>query len=134
MKGTCLCGAVEVVANDAGQIGLCHCGMCRRWTGGPFFAVHCDDTVQFSGAALKTFRSSEWAERAFCGTCGSTLYYRLVPDGAYYVSAGLFQEQAFELASQIFIDEKPPFYALANQTPTLTGQQVFEQFAGGNGG
>lgn len=52
---------------------------------------------------------------------------------AYYVSAGLFQDQAFELASQIFIDEKPPFYALANQTPTLTGQQVFEQFAGGNG-
>ena len=34
MKGTCLCGAVEVVANDAAQIGLCHCSMCRRWTGG----------------------------------------------------------------------------------------------------
>ena len=39
MKGTCLCGAVEVVAGDATQIGLCHCSMCRRWTGGPFFAV-----------------------------------------------------------------------------------------------
>jgi len=59
--------------------------------------------------------------------------HALLPAGEYYVSAGLFQDQAFELASQIFIDEKPPFYALANQTPTLTGQQVFEQFAGGNG-
>jgi hypothetical protein len=129
MKGSCLCGSVEVVANESSEIGLCHCGMCRRWTGGPFFAVHCDDKVQFSGDTLKTFRSSEWAERAFCGNCGSTLYYRLVPDGEYYVSAGLFQDHVFELASQIFIDEKPAFYTLANQTPMLTGQQVFAQFA-----
>ena len=129
MKGHCLCGAIEVVANESSEIGLCHCSMCRRWTSGPFFAVHCDDKVQFNGSTLKTFRSSEWAERGFCDTCGSTLYYRLVPDGEYFVSAGLFQENAFELASQIFIDEKPGFYALANQTPMLTGPQVFEQFA-----
>ncbi len=133
MKGHCLCGAVQVTANDATEIGLCHCSMCRRWTGGPFFAVHCDDNVQFSGETLTTYRSSEWAERAFCGTCGSTLYYRLLPAGEYFVAAGLFQDSDFELASQIFIDEKPAFYALANQTPLLTGQQVFAQFAGGNG-
>lgn len=132
MKGSCLCGAIEVVAGEHAEIGLCHCSMCRRWTGGPFFAVHCDDKVQFTGGTVKTFRSSEWAERAFCDTCGSTLYYRLVPDGEYFVSAGLFQEHEFELASQIFIDEKPPFYTLANDTPTLTGKQVFEQFAAGD--
>jgi hypothetical protein len=43
----------------------------------------------------------------------------------------LFQQAPLELVSQIFIDEKPPFYALANDTPTLTGKQVFEQFAAG---
>jgi len=132
MKGNCLCGAIEVTANDARDIGLCHCSMCRRWTGGPFFAVHCDDKVRFEGDALRTFRSSEWAERAFCGTCGSTLYYRLVPDGEYFVSAGLFQDHDFTLASQIFIDEKPAFYELANDTEKLTGQQVFERFAPGD--
>jgi len=45
------------------------------------------------------------------------------------VPAGLFQSESFQLASQIFIDEKPDFYELKNETPTLTGQQVFEQFA-----
>ena len=132
MKGNCLCGAIEVIAGDAHvQIGLCHCSMCRRWSGGPFFAVHCDDKVRFNGAEPRRYRSSEWAERGFCGDCGTHLFYRLVPDGEYFVSAGLFQQAPLELVSQIFIDEKPPFYALANDTPTLTGKQVFEQFAAG---
>ena len=55
-----------------------------------------------------------------------------MPDGEYFVTAGLFQEQSFELASQIFIDEKPSYYELANETPKLTGREVFEQFANGN--
>ncbi len=46
--------------------------------------------------------------------------------------AGVFQDHSFALASQIFIDEKPPYYDLANQTPMLTGREVFEQFASGN--
>ncbi|MNV28729.1 Glutathione-dependent formaldehyde-activating enzyme [compost metagenome] len=132
MKGSCLCGAIGVVAGEHSEIGLCHCSMCRRWSGGPLFAVHCDDKVQFIGGTPKAYRSSEWAERGFCGECGTHLYYRLVPDGEYFVPAGLFQDRAFELASQIFIDEKPPFYTLANDTPMLTGKQVFEQFAAGD--
>ena len=132
MKGNCLCGAVEVIANDRSEIGLCHCSMCRRWSGGPLFAVHCDDQVQVIGSTLSTYRSSDWAERGFCGQCGTHLYYRLVPDGEYFVPAGLFLEQTFALASQIFIDEKPGYYDLANQTPMLTGREVFEQFANGN--
>lgn len=131
MQGTCLCGAIEVIAGEHSEIGLCHCGMCRRWSGGPLFAVHCDAKVQFNGGTPKVYRSSEWAERGFCADCGTHLYYRLVPEGDYFVPAGLFQDREFELAGQIFIDEKPAFYALANTTPTLTGKQVFEQFAGG---
>lgn len=130
MEGACLCGAIGVVAADHAEIGLCHCSMCRRWSGGPLFAVHCDDKVQFTGATPKAYRSSDWAERGFCGECGTHLYYRLVPDGEYFLPAGLFQDNTFTLASQIFIDEKPPYYALANDTPMLTGKQVFEQFAG----
>ncbi len=62
-------------------------------------------------------------------TCGTHLFYHLLPTDEYILSAGLFQDQGFELTGQIFIDEKPDFYALKNDTPTLTGQQVFEQFA-----
>ena len=114
MKGHCLCGGVEVSAGDHLEVGLCHCSTCRRWSGGPLFAVHC---------------GTEWAERGFCPTCGTHLFYHLLPTDEYIVPAGLFQNESFQLASQIFIDEKPDFYELKNETPTLTGQQVFEQFA-----
>lgn len=133
MKGNCLCGAIEVVADDHADVGLCHCSMCRRWSGGPMFAVHCGTGVTFNGAAAKAYRSSEWAERGFCGDCGTHLFYRLLPTGEYILPAGLFQDRDFALASQIFIDEKPAFYALANDTETLTGRQVFARFASGNG-
>ncbi|MCX4072726.1 GFA family protein [Aeromonas caviae] len=88
------------------------------------------ERVQIDGNEMALFyRSSEWAERGFCPTCGTHLFYHLLPTDEYILSAGLFQDQGFELTGQIFIDEKPDFYALKNDTPTLTGQQVFEQFA-----
>ncbi|RMH93500.1 GFA family protein [Lysobacter pythonis] len=130
MKGSCLCGAIEVTAPDQDDIGLCHCGMCRRWSGGPFFALHLGTHVEFGGGKPSTYRSSEWAERGFCPTCGTHLFYRLLSSNEYILSAGLFHERPFHLGSQIFIDEKPDWYELANQTPKLTGAQAFAQFAG----
>ena len=129
MKGACLCGAVEVTAADHNEISLCHCSICRRWSGGPMFAVHCGTGVLFSGQAPSVYQSSDWAERGFCATCGTHLYYHLLAADEYILPAGLFQDRDFSLASQIFIDEKPTFYDLANDTPTLTGKQVFAQFA-----
>lgn len=133
MKAKCLCGSVEVTAPDHEEVGVCHCSMCRRWGGGPMFAVHCGPGVEFGGTTRpKTYRSSEWAERGFCPTCGTHLFYHLLPSDEYILSAGLFQgEEAFRLASQIFIDEKPGFYDFANQTPVMTGAEVFAQFGSG---
>ena len=135
MKASCLCGAVEVTAPDHNEVSVCHCSLCRRWGGGPMFAVHCGHGVSFAGSAKpRTFRSSEWAERGFCPNCGTHLFYHLLPSDEYILSAGLFQDQTgFRFASQIFIDEKPAYYDFANPTPTLTGKQVFEQFSGGGG-
>lgn len=128
MKAKCLCGAIEVEAPDHGEIGLCHCSMCRRWTGGPMFAVHCGPDVRFSGQAPSRYQSSDWAERGFCPTCGTHLFYHLLPSDEYILTAGLFQDRDFNLSSEIFIDEKPAYYELKNETRKMTGQQVFEQF------
>lgn len=129
MKGKCLCGSIEVHAPDHQEAALCHCSMCRRWSGGPMFAVHCGPDVQFNGAAPATFRSSDWAERGFCPSCGTHLFYHLLPSNEYILPAGLFQDQEFHLASEIFIDEKPAYYELKNDTRKMTGQEVFEQYA-----
>ena len=131
MKGLCLCGAVSIVVQDRRDIEVCHCGMCRRWGGGPLFAVHCGSELQIAGSGkVKTYASSAWAERAFCGECGSHLYYRLQPTGEYIVPAGLFgdlPEAVF--TTQIFIDKKPGYYRFANNTAELTEADVFAKYA-----
>lgn len=130
MKGQCLCKSVTIEAPDVGEVGLCHCSMCRRWGGGPMFAVHVADGITVDGADNVThYQSSDWAQRAFCKTCGSHLYYKLLPSNEYILSAGLFQDRDFAMNGQIFIDEKPGWYALANETPTMTGAEVFAKFA-----
>lgn len=97
-------------------------------------AVHCGSGVHFVGeAAVARYASSEWAERAFCKICGTHLYYKLLATGEYFMPAGAFDQEDFELASQIYIDKKPAYYALANRTPTLTEQQLIEKYANSTG-
>jgi hypothetical protein len=132
ISGACLCGAVRFsVRAKSMEVGVCHCSMCRRWTGGPFMAVEAAAPPAFAGEEhVAVYRSSDWAERGFCGRCGTVLFWRM-PDGRHYaVSAGaLDSASAFTLGAQVFIDEKPDFYDFANDTPKLTGQQVFELFS-----
>ena len=129
MKGSCLCESVAVETATIGEFEACHCSMCRRWGGGPFLSVHCNSPVTFSGEEfIKTFASSEWAERGFCGKCGTHLFYHLKPSDEYIVPVGLFQSEGdFKFKSQIFIDKKPDFYEFSNETEQLTEQQVFEK-------
>ena len=131
MKGRCLCGGVTVTTPDNVGMNACHCGMCRRWGGGPLMSVHGGSDVQFEGAAnIATFQSSEWAERAFCKVCGTHLYYRLLTANDHALSVGLFQEgQMFEFEEQIFIDQKPDYYDFANDTAKLTEAEVFAKYA-----
>jgi hypothetical protein len=77
---------------------------------------------------IAVYASSDWAQRAFCRECGTHLYYKLLATGEYFVPAGTLDSTDFRLASQIYIDKKPPYYAFANQTPTLTEQQVIERY------
>jgi hypothetical protein len=132
MTGGCLCGAVRFTAAPAKrEIGVCHCGMCRRWSAGPFLALECGATLEVEDTTnLGVYRSSEWAERCFCKVCGASLFYRLVGKDFHAVSAEAFDDrEGFVLASQIFIDEKPGYYDFANKTHTMTGAEVFAAFA-----
>ena len=131
-KGSCLCGAVQVTAKSMShKVGACHCGMCQKWTGGPLMAVDCGTDVSFKGEEhIKVYNSSDWAERGFCGQCGSHLFYRLKDNQQYMMPTGLFEgckDLVFD--HQIFIESKPSYYSFANDTHNMTGEEVFAQFA-----
>jgi len=130
-SGQCLCGAVRFTAKEVEtHYHACHCGMCRRWAGGPgFFAAA--SGVEFHGAeSILRYDSSEWAERGSCKSCGSNLFYYLKPAARYVMCVGAFDEPTnFELAGEIFIDHKPAGYGLAGIHPRQTEAEVLAQFA-----
>jgi len=135
MTGQCLCGAVRFSAEDvAHQIGACHCVQCRRWASGPYFAVRAG-SVAFEGEDnIGCYRSSGWAERGFCKQCGSSLFYRMIEEDRTMMAVGAFDDQSgFELVHQVFIDQKPDFYALAQETRTSTGDDFFARYAPAKG-
>ena len=131
-KGSCLCGAVKItVKKMKNNVDACHCGMCRKWGGGPFMCVDCGSDVTFEGEEnISVYDSSDWAERGFCKKCGSHLFYRLKEVNDHQVPVGLFDEQNnyhFEL--QVYIDQKPSFYDFANKTKEMTEAEVIEKYA-----
>ncbi len=133
VSGKCLCGAVSFSAKIAEpHVGACHCAMCRRWGSGPFMEVDCGTDVTYEGAGnISTFSSSDWAERGFCSTCGSNLFYRLKESGQTMMAVGLLDDDGgLDLKGQVFIDEKPPYYSFAEKTEELTGAEVFAMFGG----
>ena len=135
--GRCLCGKVTYrLEGEATEVGACHCEMCRRWTGSPGMAIHLSAAPAIDGEEHITwYDSSDWAERGFCATCGSSLFYRLKGESPeYYLHAGTLDDQSgLVLKEQIFIDEKPGYYAFAGDIPAMTGEEVFAMFAAADG-
>lgn len=135
--GKCLCGAVSYsVEMTKDSFGTCHCSMCRRWTGGIFLGFEAQpDKISFEGSEnIAAFASSEWAERASCAKCGSSLYYRITApgphSGVYHVGVGTLDDtDGLSLTEQLFIDIKPDAYSFVQKTHDLTAAEVEAFFA-----
>ena len=108
MTGQCLCGAVRLrVADHETRVGACHCRMCQRWSGGLFLCFSGKPEGFHVEGPVVRHASSDFAERAFCGTCGSHLWMRdTTRDDAYYeLMPGLFDDaRDFTLRSEIYTD------------------------------
>ncbi|MDV7144081.1 GFA family protein [Tropicimonas sp. TH_r6] len=133
MKGRCMCGAVTLdVAPEKRELHACHCEMCRRWTGSVFVEIDVAAPDLTVAGPVKTIASSDWAERAWCDTCGSTLWYKVTLPGheRYAVAAGLFEDAGgFALAKEIYIDCKPQGFSFAGERPTETKSEVEAKYA-----
>ena len=81
---------------------------------------------------MPIYKSSEWAERAFCKVCGSVALLALQRPDEYSFCAGTLDDQsALELTTEIFIDEKPTNYAFANETQEDDGRRGHGRFMAG---
>lgn len=130
--GKCMCGAVSFEAAELGGFGVCHCKMCQRWTGSALFGVTVPEaamTITAGQDAIVALRTSAWATRSHCGTCGSPLWYRYDKGedgrGNYEVPIGLLDDaNGLVLAREIFIDAKPDSFGIAGDHDRLTEAEL----------
>lgn len=122
--GSCLCGAVRFdIAVPEPDFSICHCGMCRKWSGGPFEAAHGGDLKFEKDDGLSWYRSSEWGERGFCSRCGTVLFWRFADKSQDFVGVSveaLDENDDLTLHRHIYIDSKPARYDFADDRPRLT--------------
>lgn len=119
--GRCLCGAVTItVRGKLGPVSYCHCSQCRRQTGLYYATTDAVITdVEITGRdSIGTFRASADAERAFCGVCGSALYWKGDGESRISLMAGLFPNPTeFDGGYHIFCADKGDFYEIADGLP-----------------
>ena len=139
--GQCLCGAVSYeLAEAPSSYGACHCVMCRRFSGGIEMGVEVPPAgITWTGEErIGTYQSSDWAERGFCKTCGSSLFWRLTAEGPMQgllsLSAGSLDDlNGMEFKTEVYIDAKPDSYAFAGDRKRMTEAEVMAMVAGPEG-
>ncbi len=136
--GHCLCGAVGfTISPHTPEVGACHCKMCQRWAGSALLAMETPaDAIKFAGEShIKRFQSSDWAERAWCDSCGSSLWYRVTtPSDAphpFEIPIGLLDDTAgLTMTREIYFDEKADLVDFKGEREQLTTAECLALYAG----
>lgn len=126
MTGHCLCGAVRFkAAGHPIKVMHCHCSMCRRQSGAAFatYAMFTAADVRFLGAPPISYRSSSFAQRSHCGTCGSPVSFLYDGEpGLVYLAAGLFDDpDTLSPSEHWYAEDELPWLHLADGLPRLSG-------------
>ena len=84
ISGGCLCGAVRFQASGApDRVGLCHCLVCRKHHGAVFFAA----AIFPEGSVTVSGQTSQFQDRHFCPTCGSSVFSKSVGEIELHLGA-----------------------------------------------
>jgi hypothetical protein len=127
-KGECNCGAVKFeIATELSGIYMCHCSICRRFTGSSGIAVVVVPNEQFrwvQGRDLVTTwkkPGAEW-EAWFCSVCGSVVPGENDP-GTTFVPAGSINQggEALKVVHHVWVGSKAAWDEIGD-----AGQQHLE--------
>lgn len=121
-EGGCLCGAIRYRASAAPVRGvICHCEICRRHSGAPCLAfVHFPkDAFQWLGEEPRWYRSSAFAERGFCPSCGSTLGMReeILSERVQVCIGSLDKPEFVQIQDHVWVGSRLPWFDVADDLP-----------------
>lgn len=113
--GSCLCGAVSYnVTGPLRPVVACHCSQCRKTSGHYVAATQAARAdVAIAGESLVWYRSSEVAQRGFCGRCGSNLFWQRHGSDRISIWAGTLDgPTGLKMTSQLYPEDKGDYYDL----------------------
>ena len=106
------------------QVTECHCSQCRKQAGHRHASTGAKTSdIEIDGAANITwYRASPDAERGFCLTCGSHLFWKQsTRDHTGILAASLDEPSGLRIAKHIFVDDKGDYYDIADGLPQFAG-------------
>ncbi|CUH75534.1 GFA family protein [Tropicibacter naphthalenivorans] len=118
-KGHCLCGAIqfETSAQPQGP-SLCHCSQCRRQSGHLWGSAYVPRAALRITGDVRWYDSSEQAQRGFCPTCGSFLFWHAhAEDTISFALGALDNPTGITLEKHIFTKDKGDYYAITDDVP-----------------
>ncbi len=124
LEGGCLCGAIRYATDGAVfHESVCHCSMCRRASGAPvvaWFSVP-RATLRVISGSPAWYRSSAKAERGFCPTCGTPLFYRssVLTEEIDITSASLDEPARVPPKDQIYTATRIPWVGTIDALPAF---------------
>ena len=117
--GGCLCGHVRYeVRGPLRDVWLCHCVECLRWHGhvAAFTSVAREALVIADETQMRwtaSPNSATNARRAFCGECGSSLFWEAPGSTTISIAAGtLDQPTGLRTAGHIYVGQAADYYEL----------------------
>jgi hypothetical protein len=101
---------------------MCHCSLCRKVSGvasNAIIVVPETDFEWLSGEELRrVFKRPTGWQTTFCATCGSPLPQTLRGAAAYWVPAGLLDDDpGLRIAGHIFVGSKASWDEIAGDAP-----------------
>ena len=119
IRGTCLCGAITFETPVAPRgASVCHCSQCRRQSGhlwASAFVPKADLTVT---GPVRWYDSSDAAQRGFCPTCGSFLFWQAHAEDTISFSLGALEAPTgITLQKHIFCADKGDYYQITDTLP-----------------
>ena len=109
MQGKCLCGAVKFeLAGDLPNLYQCHCSLCRKVSGSSANAALRIAAEQFSWIAgadrIREYATASGFKSHFCHTCGSPVPNLTSNEHAYWIPAGLLEEDdELQLGAHLYL-------------------------------
>ena len=97
LTGGCQCGAIRYAVHETPyQVGICHCRMCQKAVGAPFFATLTvkNANLEWTRGTPAVFRSSEKMERGYFRDCGTPLYNNWVANDVIHPAIATLDDPA----------------------------------------